>query len=253
MICRRYLVRFVSVCAVLASACSRDDVARGSDPDSARVPSSSSVGSGDTAWTALPPGRETNGFTLAADGSLTWRGRTLTPPLRMRDAADSSALTYQVSPASPSGRWALAQGRGSTFAYVYVLDSERGAAVETPVTKYSLIPWIAWSPKLPYAIVSNHLEGTALIYRIDLTSGEARHIDFAGAVQAPLSATPIEATLRWLDADGSTFSIDARVACNDAVERCSGAPAAETRTFHVDVQTRTFHVDVQSMLVSPAT
>ena len=80
------------------------------------------------------------------------------------------------------------------------------------------------------------MEGTALLYRVDLASGAADQIDFSRAVRPPLGATPAESTLRWLDAEGGAFEVDARVACNDAVERCDGAPAATTRRFRVDLR-----------------
>ena len=190
----------------------------------------------DTIWTG--PATATSTHSLDSDGTLTWRGRRLSPPLptRTRDGT-SSPVEYSVSPPSPSGRWALVQGRGPTFSEVWIVDAERGMVRETPATKYGIERWVAWAPALPYAIVSNHVEATALLYRVDLESGEARQIEFGLLLPSPLSATPIESTLRWVDDAGGAFSIDARVACNTAVERCEGAPPSETRTFHVDLRT----------------
>jgi hypothetical protein len=131
----------------------------------------------------------------------------------------------------------LAHGRSNTFGRAYILDLEQGTTRETPATKYGIIPWVAWAPRLPYAIVSNRVEGTALLYRIDLTSGEARQIDFSSVVRSPLSATATESTLQWQDDEGNVFMIEARVGCNSAVERCEGAPAEETRRFRVDTRT----------------
>jgi hypothetical protein len=89
--------------------------------------------------------------------------------------------------------------------------------------------------------VSNRTEGTVLLYRIDVASGEARQIDFGPGVRSPLSAAPIESTLQWLNAEGDSFTIDARVACNTAVERCDDAPPAQTRRFRVDLRTLQGH------------
>jgi hypothetical protein len=192
----------------------------------------------DMPWQTLKSETDTTGLALTADGTVSWRGRALSPPLMMRDSAnEGSSITYHASPMSPSGRWALAHGRSTTFGRVYVLDLEGRTTRESPATKYGIIPWVAWSPSLPYAIVSNRVEGTALLYRIDLTTGEARQIDFSGVVRSPLSATPIESSLRWLDASGAAFMIDARVACNSAVERCDAAAASETRRFRVNLRT----------------
>jgi hypothetical protein len=192
----------------------------------------------DSTWMAIAPGVGVGGYTLAANGTLSWRGRELLPSLPTRTAdGTSSPVAYRISPASPSGRWALAQGSGPTFASVYVLDLERGTTRETPVTKYGIEPWVAWAPRLPAAVVSNRIEGTRMLYRVDLLTGEARHIEFGRALRPPLSAMPAVSTLRWLDAEGSAFSVDARVACNSAVERCDAAPAPETRRFRVNLRT----------------
>ncbi len=206
----------------------------------AQIPAPGAAGA-DTAWVSLQAGATggaTAGFALAADGTMSYRGRALSPALPMRTADGSNAaVAWRVSPPSPNGRWALATGEEPTFGRVHVLDLERGTTKESPATKYGITPWVAWSPTLPHALVSNRVEGTALLYRIALENGEASQVEFGRAVKSPLSATPDERSLRWLNPEGSAFRIDARVACNDAVERCEGAPAAETRRFHVDLRT----------------
>jgi hypothetical protein len=237
------LVRLAAPALVMLAACARSDVGGMDSTPLVDTTAAGPLGSDsapavtDTAWTPLTLGVEAGGFALAADGTLSWRGRPLAPALPMRSANGTSAIiSYHVSPPRRSGRWALAQGRSPTFARVFILDVERLTTRETPATKYGIIPWVAWAPLLPYAVVSNHLEGTALLYRIELATGDARQIDFGRVVRSPLSATPIESTLRWLDS-GSAFSIAARVACNEAVERCAGGSVAETRRFRVDLHT----------------
>ena len=233
-VARPRLARAMAVGALIAfsGACADSGSAEAGDTASAAGAIS------DSSWAELQPGVQTRDFVLASDGTLSWRGRLLSPslPSRSTDGANTP-VTYRVSPTNASERWVLVEGRDSTFSNVYVVDLERGTIRPTPVTKYGIAPWVAWAPGLPYAVVSNRIEGTALLYRIDARNGEAKQIEFDRVISSPLSATPLEPTLEWVRSDGSSFAIDARVACNSAVERCDGAPDAETKRFEVDLRT----------------
>ncbi|HJU74168.1 MAG TPA: hypothetical protein VJ717_10510 [Gemmatimonadaceae bacterium] len=229
---------FVGVLAATSllagAACARRD----EPPQSAGTRDSfgtDSVVGVDSAWTTLRANSESNGYAVNAEGYLSWRGRRLSPALPA--ASDSVPRTYAIAPRSPSGRWALAQASDATFGRLFVLDLEAGVTRETAATKYGITHWVAWAPGLPYAIVSNRLEGTALLYVIDLTTGAARQLDFSTVVRPPLSVTPSESSLKWLDAEAGVFAIEGRVACNSAVERCEGTAPSETRAFRVDVRT----------------